>query len=144
MVRKQHYPVRLRAEERQALEQVLAAGTQSARERRRAQMLLWSAAGQSDLEIAARLHVTPLTVAQTRRRWVEAHRLADRRRPGVSRKLDAQQQAALVALAASQPPEGRKRWTLPMLADKLLELGVIDAPISDETVRRVLKQRREP
>ena len=141
MVRRQQYPVQLSTDERQALEQVVAAGTGTERERRRAHMLLWSAAGTSDLEIAARLSVTPLTVAQTRRRWAEAHRIADRPRPGVARKLDEQQQAALVALAAGEPPSGRKHWTAQLLADRLLELGVIDAPVSDETVRRVLKQR---
>ena len=141
MARKQQYPVQLSPEERAALERVVSAGTGTARERRRAHMLLWSAAGMSDLEIAARLNVTPLTVAQTRRRWAEAHDLADRPRPGVARKLTDAQQAILFELAEGEPPLGRKRWTAQLLADQLLERGVIEAPISDETVRRALKHR---
>ena len=55
------------------------------------------------------------------------------------RKLDGQQEAKLVAVACSAPPEGKGRWTLQMLADRLVELAVVDA-VSDETVRRVLKK----
>lgn len=140
MARKQQYAIQLSPAERKELQQRLTKGEYSPRVRHRAQMLLWSDVGKSDLEIAGLLKVTPLTVAQTRRRWVEAHRLDDRPRPGVTKKLDDQQKAFLVALVDSDPPGGERRWTMQLLADRLLELGVVQTPISDETVRRALKK----
>lgn len=139
MARKQHYAIQLSTDERQGLQPLLMTGAHSSRVQQRAQMLLWSDEGKSDLEIAALLQVTPLTVAQTRRRWVETHQVQDRPRPGVAKKLDEQQQALLIALASGDPPEGHQRWTMQLLADRLLELGVVKAPISYETVRRTLK-----
>ena len=62
-----------------------------------------------------------------------------RPRPGATRKLDGHQEAYLVALACSDPPEGKKRWTMQMLADKLVRLEVVEE-ISDETARRTLKK----
>ena len=141
MARKQHYPIRLSADEREALEKLVRTGRQSARIIRRAQMLLWSDQGKTDLEIAALVKVTPLTVAETRRRWVTEHTLADHPRPGGRKRLDGKQEAFLVALACSDTPDGQETWTMQMLADKLVELGVVDQPISDETVRRTLKKR---
>jgi transposase len=141
MTRKQHYPIRLSDDERQDLEKMIKKGKHQARLMRRAQMLLWSDQGKSDLEIAALAKVTPLTVAETRRRWVTEHSLADHPRPGGRKKLDGKQEAFLVALACSEAPDGQETWTMQMLADKLVELGVVDQPISDETVRRTLKKR---
>jgi len=66
----------------------------------------------------------------------------ERSRPGGCRKLDGKQEAFLVALACSNPPEGRTCWTMQLLAEKLVELGVVEA-ISDETVRRVLKKTKQ-
>ena len=141
MARKQHYPIRLSDDERQGLEKMIKKGKHQARLMRRAQMLLWSDQGTSDLEIAALAKVTPLTVAETRRRWVTEHRLTDHPRPGGRKKLDGKQEAFLVALACSEAPDGQETWTMQMLADKLVELGVVEQPISDETVRRTLKKR---
>ena len=67
--------------------------------------------------------------------------LHDRPRPGARPKLDAKGEATLIALACSDPPEGRECWTMQLLADRLVELGVVEA-ISDETVRRTLKKTR--
>ena len=107
---------------------------------RRAQTLLWSESGKPDSEIA-RLHgVTPLTVAKTRKRWLEEKSLEDKPRPGRAKKLDGKQEAFLVALACSDAPDGFERWTMQLLADELVELSVIDEPVSDETVRRTLKK----
>lgn len=142
MARKQHYPIRLSDGEREELEKLVRTGRQSARIIRRAQMLLWSDQGKTDLEIADLVKVTPLTVAETRRRWVTKHTLADHPRPGGRKRLDGKQEAFLVALACSDAPEGQESWTMQMLADRLVELGVVDQPISDETVRRTLKKRR--
>ena len=61
-------------------------------------------------------------------------------RPGGKRKLTGKQEAYLVALACSDPPEGKKRWSMRMLADKLVELEVVADGISDERVRRTLKR----
>jgi transposase len=87
----------------------------------RAQMLLWSAAGKTDVEIATLLSVNPLTVATARERWATEKRIADAPKPGRHKKLDGKQEAFVVALACSDAPEGRESWTLQLLADKLVE-----------------------
>jgi transposase len=139
-MRPQKYPVTLTTEEQSQLESVVKRGKPSRREIQRAQMLLWSAEGKPDVEIARLLDVTPLTVATTRQRWATEKRIADAPKPGRHKKLDAKQAAFLVALACSDAPEGRERWTLQLLADKLVELKVIEEPISYETVRETLKK----
>jgi transposase len=140
MARKQNYPVVLSEKERQELEQIVKTGRHSARERQRAQTLLWSAGGKTDKEIAEWHRITPLTVAMTRQRWVEEKRITDKPKPGREKKLDGKQEAFLVALACSDAPGERENWTMQLLADRLVELGVVDEPISDETVRRTLKK----
>jgi transposase len=140
MAHKQNYPIELDPSEREQLEQVVNTGYHSARERRRAQTLLWSDAGKTDSEIAGLHGVTPLTVATTRQRWVEEKRITDKPKPGREKRLDCKQEAYLVALACSDAPDGRESWTMQLLADRLLELEVIDEPISDEIVRRALKK----
>lgn len=140
MARKQNYPITLSHDEREELEKIVKTGRHSARERQRAQTLLWSDEGKTDKEIA-RLHgVTPLTIATTRRRWVEEKRISDKPKPGREKKLDGKQEAFLVALACSDAPDGRESWTMQLLADRLVELGVVSEPVSDETVRRTLKK----
>jgi len=66
--------------------------------------------------------------------------LEDQARRGREKKLDGKQEAFLVALACSEAPGERETWTMQLLADRLVELHVIDEPISDETVRRTLKK----
>ena len=139
-MRNQDYPVRLSDSERSELEQIVRTGVQKARVRERAQMLLWSDAGKSDLDIAGLVHRTPLTVAQTRERWAKQHTLLDQPKRGRDKRLDGKQEALLVALACSDAPEGRESWTMQLLADRLVELKMIDEPISDETVHRTLKK----
>jgi transposase len=128
--------------ERMELQEIISKGKHKARVIRRAQTLLWSDGGKTDGEIAALHGVTPLTVAETRRRWVEERSLEDKPRPGGKSKLDGKQEAFLVALACSAVPDGRESWTMQMLADKLVELQVIDEPISDETVRLHLQKKK--
>jgi transposase len=140
MARKPNYPVSLSEKERKQLEQIVKTGRHSARERGRAQTLLWSDAGKTDKEIAQLHGVTPLTVAMTRQRWVEEKRITDKPKSGREKKLDGKQAAFLVALACSDAPDGRESWTMQLLADRLVELRVVDEPISDETVRRTLKK----
>lgn len=136
------YVVDLTEEERTFLLDFINRGTQSARKLRRARTLLLADEGKTDREIAEALHTSTSTVQRTRRRFVEgglARALNEDPRPGAGKKLDAKGEAVLETLARSEPPAGRKRWTLQLLADRLVELKVVDS-ISDETVRRELKK----
>ena len=138
------YIVDLTADERAGLLALLNKGVAPARKLTRARILLLADEGGTDREIAAALHVHPATVERTRRRFVEGgveRALSERPRPGGRPKLDGKQEAHLIALACSRAPEGRAQWTMQLLADRLVELRVVDA-ISDETVRRTLKKTR--
>jgi transposase len=130
----------LSEQEIEELTDVLRRGDHTRRERQRAQMLLWSTAGKQDIEIAALAGVNVLTVAHTRERWSKEKRIADAPKPGRRKKLDGKQEAFVVALACSDAPEGRESWTLQLLADKLVELQVVDEPVSYETIRATLKK----
>ena len=141
-MRKQDNPINLNDIERMELENIVRKGKHKARVMRRAQTLLWSDTGKSDLEIAELHGITPLTVANTRKRWVIERSLEDKPRSGRHPKLDGKQEAYLVALACSDAPDGRETWTMQMLADKLIDLQVIDDPISDETVRLLLQKKK--
>ena len=142
------YVVRLTEEERGALESLVAGGRAAADKLLRARMLLKANVGQggpgwSDEKIAEAFEVSPSTIHRLRQRLVEeGFDAALVRKPKSCHrapKLDGKKEARLVALACSDPPEGRARWTLQMLADKLVELQVVDS-ISDETVRVRLKK----
>jgi transposase len=136
------YRVDLTDEERAQLSAVIAKGTAAARKVRRAHLLLLAAEGRSDNAIATALHIGRATVERTRKRFVEEGleaALSERPRPGGVPKLDGKREAFLVALACTNPPEGRKCWTMQLLADRLMTEGVI-AAVSDETVRRTLKK----
>jgi transposase len=138
------YHVDLAVEERQALLRLIRTGKSSARKINRARILLLADEGRSDQEIQEVLHTSAATVGRTRKRLVEGnleYALDERKRCGAPRKLDARQEAYLIALACSEPPPGRARWTLQLLCDKLVELGVVHE-ISDETVRLRLKKTR--
>lgn len=139
MGRQQKYQVRLTDEEREELSRITRTGRQSARVMQRAQILLWSDAGKQDKEIIALLGCAPLTVSSTRERWVKEKRLEDLPRLGSKPMLDAKQESLLIALACSDAPDGRADWTMQLLADKLVQLKVVES-ISDETVRRALKK----
>lgn len=139
MGRKHIYAVKLNSEERETLKTITRTGQAPARIIRRAQILLWSDEGKEDQEIVALSGCAPMTVSSTRERWVREKRLEDLPRKGVSPLLDVKQESLLIALACSDAPEGRSEWTMQLLADKLVELQVVDR-ISDETVRRVLKK----
>lgn len=141
---KKQNPVTLTEVERSYLHQVIEKGQGSARQIRRAHTLLLADEKRPDQAIAAFLHVHPTTISATRKRYWEVGlpaALKEPSRPGNPRKLDGKQEAFLVALACSEAPEGREHWTMQLLADKLVELKVVAATISDETVRRVLKKR---
>ena len=132
-------PERSRAHELQAL---TGGGRQAVRKVKRAQILLAADAGHSDEAIAATVAVGTATVHRTRRRFVEGNldeALGERPRPGASRKLSGKEEALLVATACSEPPEGRARWTLDLLAGALVRLTEHD-DVSRETVRRRLAE----
>ena len=139
---KKVYVVDLTREEKTELLELVSKGEARARTMNRAHILLLAEEGRTDKDIAEALHTSPSTVERTRRRLVEGgleHALKESPRPGGRRKLDGHQEAYLVALACSDPPEGKKRWSMQMLADKLVELEVVEG-ISDETIRRTLKR----
>jgi transposase len=136
--------VKLTQDDRQKLEQLVRQGTQSARVIRRAHTLLLADDGKDDLLIAEVLHSGRSTVRRTRERYAQGDldaALYEGKRAGSSPKLNPKQQAMLIAIACSDTPDGRNTWTMQMLADRLVELGVV-GDISDETVRRTLKKTR--
>lgn len=136
------YIVDLTEKEHSDLMKLVSSGKTSARKINRARILLLAAEGKTDQTIADALKVGVRTVERTRRRLVEEGlhiALNDRPRPGKRPKLDGKGEAYLLALASSDPPGGRGRWTLQLLAGRLVEAGIVDE-ISGETVRQVLKK----
>jgi len=136
------YIVTLSEEERDGLLALTTKGRARAREMKRALALLAADEGEADEVIAAKLRLHPDTIANYRRRCVEAGvdaAIHDRTHPGKAPLLSGREQAHLIALTCSNPPEGRSHWTMQLLADKLVELNVVES-ISDETVRRTLKK----
>ena len=139
---RKRYIVDLTAAERAELRSVIRKGIAPARRLTRARVLLLADDGETDERIAAALQLHPTTIERIRQRFVAGgveRALRDQPRPGGRAKLDGKQEAFLIALACSAPPNGRARWTMQLLADRLVALEVVDA-ISDETVRRTLKK----
>jgi transposase len=139
---KKIYIIDLTKEERTQLLEFIKSGKQSARKLNRARILLLADEGKADSKIAEALHTGTATVQRTRRRFVGGNlegALNERRRPGGQKKLDEKGEALLETLARSKPPQGRKRWTLQLLADRLVQLKMVDS-ISYETVRQELKK----
>jgi hypothetical protein len=146
-VRKRHVVV-LSEAERARLHTLIGRGVAPASALTHARILLKANQGEAgpgwtDAAIGAALEVNPATVARIRVRYVAAGLDAAIYRKAPARHyryaLDGEQEARLVALACSAPPEGRKRWTLRLLAERLVELKVVQT-VSHETVRQALKQ----
>lgn len=136
------YRVDLTETERVQLQALTHKGTSGARSQTRARILLKADEGLHDDEVARALDVGINTVARVRQRFVEGgleRALKDGPRPGAEPKLDAKQCAHVIALACSDAPAGHTRWTLRLLADKVVELGMADS-FSHEAVRRLLKK----
>jgi hypothetical protein len=145
-MRPKQYRVELTEAERAELLLLIRRGQAPARVIRHAHILLRASEDAEDAATAEALHTSRATVARTRERFATApaaerltHALYDRPRPGAAPKLDAKQEAFLIALACSDAPEGRTVWTMQLLADRLVAMQVVEA-ISDETVRRALKK----
>ena len=136
------YRVTLTQYERDELGALLSAGKHPARKLKRAQILLAADAGVGDDDVAASVGVGGSTVYRTKQRFVEGNlerALSEEPRPGADRKLTGQEEALLGATACSNPPAGRARWTLELLADELVKLTVHES-LSRETVRRRLAE----
>ena len=139
---REKYLINLNDEEHQTLDDMTRKGTLKARQFSRAMILLKANEGMSDPEIMAAVDVNRPTVERIRKRFVEGglnRALNEDPRPGQKRKLDGRGKAQLTVLAGSDSPLGYDRWTLQLLADKLVELEVVDS-ISYETVRRTLNK----
>jgi transposase len=136
------YRVELSQAERDQLTGMLSGGKQAARRLKRAQILLAADAGVSDAAIAASVAVGESTIYRTKRRFVVGNldfALSEEPRPGAARKLSGREEALLVATACSNPPAGRARWTLELLAGEMVKLSD-HANLSRETVRRRLAE----
>ena len=145
---KKKYIVTLTDEERRMLQETLSRGKAAARKLTHARILLKADAADegpdwNDAAIAEGLEVGRATVERVRKEFVEEGLEAalERRKPrrAYRRKLDGDGEAHLVALACQNPPEGRSRWTLQLLADRMVQLEYVDQ-ISYQTVRRTLKK----
>src|SRR5918993_5611778 len=138
---KKKYLVDLSAEERETLLQLVRRGKHSSRKVTRARILLLASDGSTDEQIVASLKTAFATVEPTRKRFVEEGLgcLNERPRRGQARKLTGKQEAHIIAIACSTPPTGHARWTLRLLADKVVELNFASS-IARETVRQVLKK----
>jgi len=136
------YVVKLTAKQRQELIELTRRGKHSARKIARARILLKAEDGLSDEQIAEELLVGSATVGRIRQRFATEgfeSSLGERPRPGRQRKLSPKQEAHLIATACSATPEGHARWTLRLLADRVVELGFAET-CSYELVRRALKK----
>lgn len=148
---KKKYVVELTNAERERLHKLLSAGTAPARMLTRARVLLKADRGEhagdepelSDREIAGMLETSSATAARVRERFCRRGLDAALERSAPDRvykkSLDGRAEARLIALACSQAPEGRDRWSMRLLADKAVELGIVPA-VSHETVRKTLKK----
>jgi transposase len=136
------HEIRLTPKERKRLLSIVTKGANKAAVIRRAHILLKSDEGKTDHEISELLYVNEDTVRNTRVRFCQEGleaALHDKSHPPRDTALDAQQEAYLVAMACSDPPAGRERWTMELLAQRLIEDEVV-VSISAETVRLVLKK----
>jgi len=136
------YIVDLTDSEREQLVALTSSGSAKARRIRRGRILLLADAGVPSNQIEVATGASSSTVYRVRRRFVEGgleHAINEGRRPGGTRKLSPTDEATLVAVACSKPPEGRARWTLRLLGDRLVALSDHDS-VSIETIRRRLRE----
>ncbi len=138
------YGVRLKEEDRSELIRYLRRGSSSARSQTRARILLLADEDRDDNEISEALKVSKSTANRIRKRYCEGGldlALHEKARSGAPLKIDARIDAQLTLLACSEPPDGRSKWTVRLLADKLVEMEVVDS-ISHMSVHRLLKKTK--
>ena len=145
---KKKYIVTLTPEERSLLEELTKKGKAAAYKVNHARILLLADSnrlegGWKDEAISQALNISVATIERVRQRLVEeglesalSRKSQENRKP---RRLDEEQEAHLIALTCSEPPMGQGRWTMRMLAERMVELGYVEA-VSDETVRQTLKK----
>jgi transposase len=139
----ERYIVELTEAERAKLLELTSTGKPSARRVKRANILLMADQGKGNSEIAASLNASTSTVYRVKRKFVEhglEFALAEKSRRGGDRKLTGKHEAVLIALACSKAPKGRSRWTLHLLAERLVALTDLES-VSYETVRRRLAEK---
>ncbi len=139
---RERYLVRLGKEERDQLEQLIRGGRSPARKVTRARILLKADTGWGVSPIVKALDVSPGTVCRVKRRYLEGglqRALEEDPRPGQPAKLDERGEAHLIALACSQAPSGHDHWTMRLLANKVVELGLVPS-MSHEGIRKRLKK----
>lgn len=136
------YQVKLKKADREYLKKFISAGVRSAREITRAKILLLSDQKVVNKEITKQLGSTPVTIGNIERKYctegLEAA-LKDKARLGQPRKVFKETETAIIALACSEAPDGRKRWTMRLLKDKIIQLEIVDS-ISHAQVSRILKK----
>ena len=144
MGRKKSNIVHLNEQEREELRQYLRKGKSSARSLTRARILLLADDERDDEGIAETLKVSKSTIIRIRTRYCEGgldSALHEKARSGAPSKIDGRIEAELTLLACSDPPDGRSKWTVRLLADKLVEIEVVDS-ISHMSVQRLLKKMK--
>jgi putative transposase len=144
MTRKKLHVISLKEEERKELKQYLRKGKSSARSLTRARILLLADEGLDDEKIAGALKVSKSTISRIRTRYCESgldFALHEKARSGAPPKIDSRIEAQLTLLACSEPPDGRSRWTVRLLADRLVEMDIVDS-ISHMSVQRLLKKMK--
>lgn len=139
-----HHVVRLKEHERQQLQKIVQSGTDKARKITQCRILLLAdeAKGKTDQEISESLNVCLATIFYTRRRYCQERlerAINEKARSGQPPKFNGKQAAKITAIACSTPPEGHARWSLRLLADRVVELNIAES-ISHQSVRNILKK----
>ena len=134
--------VKLRPKEQELLKQLISKGTERARKITRCRILLLADEGKTDTHIMEVLKTARNTIRTVRSRYVKEGLCAainEQSRSGAPKRFTGRQKVKITAIACSKPPEGRSRWTLRLIADRVVELELVDN-ISHQTVKRILKK----
>lgn len=142
---KKLYTVKLSSSEREHLENIVSSGTEKARKLTRARVLMKADEGWTDKQIEAALDVSRPTIERIRMQYAQGGLVvALNRKPSsreYERKVDGKDEAHLIALVCSSPPEGYAQWSMRLVAEKFVELEQVEVTsISHETIRQVLKK----
>jgi transposase-like protein len=152
MPRPKTYVVTLTETEQKQLASIAKNYRYSQLERSRAQILLLTAQAMPDSAVAQKVGCTGVTVRNIRLRWTKSKQSSEplppqkqikraRQEKRRERAFDGEKEARLIALTCSNPPEGASRWTLQLLQDRVIEMGIVEG-VAKETIRRTLKKTR--